>query len=134
MVLSRLREYGLKLKHSKSEFFAKDLEFLGHRISPAGVKQTAERVARIRDAPAPTNKQEVRSFLCMLTYTNARFLPNLSHILYLLNQLLQQNITWVWKSKHQKAFDAAKQMLSSDKALAHYDANRPVKLLCDASA
>ena len=61
-------------------------------------------------------------------------MPNLSHILYPLNQLLQQNITWVWKSEHQKAFDAAKQMLSSDKALAHYDVNRPVKLLCDASA
>ena len=54
MVLSRLREYGLKLKHSKCKFFAKDLEFLGHRISPAGVKPTAERVASIRNAPAPT--------------------------------------------------------------------------------
>ena len=38
------------------------------------------------------------------------------------------------KSEHQKVFDAAKQMLSSDMALAHYDVNRPVKLLCDASA
>ena len=43
-------------------------------------------------------------------------------------------ITWAWKSEHQKVFDAAKQMLSSDMALAHYDVNRPVKLLCDASA
>ena len=90
MVLRRLREYGLKLKHSKCEFFAKDLEFLGHRISPAGVKPTAARIASIRDAPPPTNKQELRSFLGMLTY-NARFLPNVSHILYPLNQLLQQS-------------------------------------------
>ena len=67
MVLSRLREYGLKLKHSKCEFFAKDLEFLGRRISPAGIKPTAERVTSIRDAPAPTNKQELQSFLGMLT-------------------------------------------------------------------
>ena len=133
MVLCRLREYGLKLKHSKCEFFAKDLEFLGHRISPEGVKPTAERIASIRKAPAPTNKQELKSFLGMLTY-NARFLPNVSHTLYPLNQLLQQNASWVWKSEHQKAFDAAKQMLSSDRALAHYDVNRPVKLFCDASA
>ena len=133
MVLCRLREYGLKLKHSKCEFFAKDLEFLGHRISPEGVKLTAERIASIRKAPAPTNKQELKSFLGMLTY-NARFLPNVSHTLYPLNQLLQQNASWVWKSEHQKAFDAAKRMLSSDRALAHYDVNRPVKLFCDASA
>ena len=133
MVLCRLREYGLKLKYSKCEFFAKDLEFLGHRISPEGVRPTAERIAGIRDAPTPTNKQELQSFLGMLTY-NAKFLPNVSHTLYPLNQLLQQNVSWAWKSEHQKAFDAAKQMLSSDRALAHYDVNRPVILFCDASA
>ena len=68
MVLCRLREYGLKLKHSKCEFFAKDLEFLGHRISLEGVKPTAERIASIKEVPAPTNKQELKSFLGMLTY------------------------------------------------------------------
>ena len=107
MVLCRLREYGLRPKHSKCEFFAKDLEFLGHRISPEGVKPTAERIASIRDAPVPTNKKELKSFLGMLTY-NARFLSNVSHALHPLNQLLQQNAIWAWKSEHQKAFDAAK--------------------------
>ena len=132
MVLNRLRGYGLKLKQSKCEFFAKDLEFLGHWISPEGVnvKPTVEKTA---DAPAPNNKQELQSFLGMLTY-NTRFLPNLSHTLHPLHQLLQKNATWVWKREHKKAFDAAKQMLSSDRALAHYDVNRPVKLFCDTSA
>ena len=63
MVLQQLRDYGLKLKKSKCEFFAKDLEFLGYRISPEGVKPTAARIAGIRDAPAPINKQELQSFL-----------------------------------------------------------------------
>ena len=102
MVLCRLREYGFKLKHSKYEFFAKDLEFLGHKISPEGVKSTAEKIASIRDAPASTNKQELKSFLGMLTY-NARFLPDVSHTLHPLHQLLQQNASWAWKSEHQKA-------------------------------
>ena len=31
-------------------------------------------------------------------------------------------------------FEAAKQMLSCDKALAHYDVNKPIKFFCDASA
>jgi len=91
MVLQRLRDYGLKLKKSKYEFFAKDLEFLGHRISPEGIKPTAARIAGIRDAPVPTNKQELQSFLGMLTY-NARFLPNVLHTLHPLNQLLQKNV------------------------------------------
>ena len=109
------------------------MEFLGHQISLEGVKPTAERIASITDAPTPTNKQEPQSFLGMLTY-NARFLPNLSYTLHPLHQLLQKNATWVWKREHQKAFDAAKQMLNSDRALFHYDVNRPVKLFCDAPA
>ena len=40
----------------------------------------------------------------------------------------------MWKSKHQKAFEAAKQLLSQDPALAHYDVKRHIKLYCDASA
>ena len=69
----------------------------------------------------------------MLTY-NTRFLPNMSHTLHPLNQLLQKNASWVLKSEHQQTFDAAKRLLSSDRALAHYDVNRPLKLFCDASA
>ena len=94
---------------------------------------TVERIASITDVPAPTNKQELQSFLGVLTY-NARILPNLLHALHPLHQLLRKNATLVWKREHQKAFDAAKQMLSSDRALAHYDVNRSVKLFYDASA
>ena len=89
-VLTRLREFGLKLKRSKCQFFVRDLEFLGHRISPEGVKPTAERVRSIRDTPAPANKQELQSFLSVLTY-NAKFLPNVSHTLHPLHQLLHKH-------------------------------------------
>ena len=40
-----------------------------------------------------------------------------THPLY---QLLQQHTNWGWESEHHKAFDVANQMLSSDRALAHY--------------
>ena len=102
-VLQRIQEYGLKLKKSKCQFFARELEFLGHRLSPDGVKPTEDRVKNLQEAPAPTNKQELQSFLRMLTY-NAKFLPNMSHTLYPLHQLLRKNTPWVWRSKQQKAF------------------------------
>ena len=71
-VLQRIREYGLRLKKSKCQFFMRELEFLGHSITPEGVKPTKSRVKSILEAPAPTNKQELQSFLGMLTY-NAKF-------------------------------------------------------------
>ena len=69
----------------------------------------------------------------MLTY-NAKFLPNMSHTLHPLYQLLRKHMPWVWKVKQQKAFEAAKHLLVQDAALAHYDVNRTLKLYCDASA
>ena len=101
----------------------RELEFLGHNISPERIKPTKSRVTRILEAPTPTNKQELHSFLGMLTY-NAKFLPNMSHTLHPLNKLLRKNTPWVWKSKQQKAFEAAKCLLSQDAALAHYNVKR----------
>ena len=132
-VLQRIREHGLRLKKSKCQFFTKEMEFLGHNISPEGVKPTKSRVKGILEAPAPTNKQELQSFLGMLTY-NAKFLPNMLHTLHPLNQLLRKNTPWVWKTKQHKAFEAAKCLLSQDTALAHYDVKRALKLYCDASS
>lgn len=132
-VLQRIREHGLRLKKSKCQFFTRELEFLGHSITPEGVKPTKSRVKSILEAPTPTTKQELQSFLGMLTY-NAKFLPNMSHTLHPLNQLLRKNTPWGWKTKQQKAFEAAKSLLSQDTALAHYDVKRALKLYCDASA
>ena len=132
-VLQRIQAYGLRLKKTKCQFFAKELEFLGHRISPEGVKPTTDHVKSLQEAPSPTNKQELQSFLGMLMY-NAKFLPNMSHTLHPLHQLLCKNAPWVWRNKQQKAFEAAKGLLSQDTALAHYDVSRPLKLYCDASA
>ena len=47
---------------------------------------------------------------------------------------MRKNTPWAWKTKQQKAFEAAKNLLSQDTALAHYDVNRTLKLYCDVSA
>jgi len=129
-VLDRIREYGLRLKQSKCLFFQKELEFLGHVISKDGVRPTQSRVKSIQDTPAPQNRQEMQSFLGMITY-NAKFMPHLSHILHPLHHLLRKNATWQWRTKHQRAFVEAKQMLCKDTMLVHYDTEKPLKLFCD---
>ena len=131
-VLSRLRQYGLRLKKSKCKFFQKELEFLGHIISSEGIKPTEERVRSIQDAPRPVNKQELQSFLGLITY-NSKFLPSLSHVLQPLNLLLRKNQEWVWKSAQQNAFTKAKQLLCKPCTLTHYDVKKPIKVYCDAS-
>jgi len=81
-VLDRLRQAGLRLKRSKCMFFQKSLEYLGHVISKEGIRPTDERVKSVLEAPAPQNKQQLQSFLGLMTY-NAKFLP-FYHIFYTL--------------------------------------------------
>ena len=131
-VLERIREYGLHLKKSKCLFFQKELEFLGHLISKDGVKPTESRIKSIREAPPPKNKQELQSFLGMVTY-NAKFLPSLSHVLHPLHQLLKKNAKWSWNLEHMEAFNTIKEMICQDNMLVHYDISKPLKVFCDAS-
>ena len=131
-VLDRLCHHGLCVKKAKCQFFHKQLEFLGHAISNDGIKPTEEQIRSIHKALPPANKQELQSFLGMMTY-NAKFLPSLSHVLHPLYLLLRKNSKWAWKSKQQNAFEAAKQLLCEQGTLAHYDIHKPIKLYCDAS-
>ena len=132
-VLSRLQQYGLRLNRVKCQFFQQELEFLGHIILYAGVRPTESRIKAIQKAPPPSNKQQLQSFLGLITY-NAKFLPNLAQTLHPLYQLLRKNTKWCWKSKHEKSFMAAKTLLCQDCALTQYDVSKPLKLYCDTSA
>ena len=107
------------------------MDFLGHIISSEGIKPTEEHVKSIQDAPRPVNKQELQSFLGLITY-NSKFLPSLSHVLQPLNLLLKKNQKWVWKSAQQNAFTKAKQLLCKPCTLAHYHVKNPIKVYCDA--
>ena len=86
----------------------------------------------IAQAPNPTNVQELRSFLGMLSYYS-KFLPNMSSVLAPLYQLLGKNARWVWREAQQAAFANAKQCLLAAGVLVHYDPAKPLKLECDAS-
>ena len=84
-------------------------------------------------APAPTNVQELRSFLGLLNYYG-KFLPNLATILHPLNALLQADRKWIWSKECEEAFQIAKEQLTSGQVLTHYDPILPITLATDASA
>ena len=108
------------------------IEYLGHIIDAEGLHLTEEKVKAIREAPKPKNVRELRSFLGILNYYG-RFLCNLSTNLVPLHDLLCKGVTWIWKRKHDEAFNTAKNTLQSDSVLVHYDPDKPLVLTCDAS-
>ena len=131
-VLDRLEKAGIRLKLNKCEFMLSSVEYLGRRITAQGLQPTDEKVQAIKNAPAPTNVSQLKSFLGLLNYYG-KFLPNLSSTLVPLYRLLQQQTEWHWSTAQQQAFQKAKASLTSDCLLVHYDPSKELVLACDAS-
>ena len=54
VVLERLRQAGLKVHPGKCVFGADSIDFLGHRISANKLEPQQDKLAAVRDLPAPT--------------------------------------------------------------------------------
>ncbi|XP_039618075.1 uncharacterized protein K02A2.6-like [Polypterus senegalus] len=106
-VLSRLEQYGIRVKQAKCSFMQESVEYLGHQIDKDGLHPTKEKVSAILEAPEPKNIGELRSFLGLLNYYG-RFLARLSTVLQPLHELLQNDKTWDWSSKCKAAFNQCK--------------------------
>jgi hypothetical protein len=61
-VLDRLRTYKLKLQPEKCEFLRKEVSYLGHQITEAGVRPDPQKVAAIERFPTPTNPKQLKAF------------------------------------------------------------------------
>ena len=131
-VLERLEKAGVRLNLNKCKFMVPEVVFCGRVITATGTKPVPGKADAIKNAPTPKNVTELRSFLGMLNFHHAD-LPNISSVLEPLRSLLRKEVTWKWGSKQKQAFEEAKNMLSSEKFLVHYDSEKELILECDAS-
>ena len=67
-VFIALRKAGLKLKPSKYFFAQKEMHYLGHVVSAAGVSPDPAKVEVVSLYPVPTNVKELRQFLGLANY------------------------------------------------------------------
>ena len=132
-VFNRLTKYNVKLKLAKAQFMKTEVVYMGYKLTTSGISPIQSKLQAIIEAPKPTNKTELKAFLGMLNYYR-RFLPNLSAKLAPLYKLTEKNQTWYWDEQCESVFEDAKQLLSSDKVLIHYQAKKNVYLRVDASA
>ena len=131
-VLTRLGEEGLTLKKGKCQFLLDKVEYLGHSISEDGLQPTENKVRAIREAPAPQNVSQLRSFLGMVNYYG-KFLKDISSNLTPLYHLLQKKTQWTWGTKEREAFERIKKQLVKSPVLEHYDPSKPLTISADAS-
>jgi hypothetical protein len=118
--LDRLWTYRLKLQPEKCEFLRKEVNYLGHQITEAGVKPDPQNVAEIMSYPIPTSVKELKTFCGMISYYR-RFIPNCSRIAFPLHRLLKKDVKFEWKPEQEHTFQHLKARLTSQPILQYPD-------------
>ena len=68
LVFNRLKQYNLKIKPKKCQFFDTSVLFLGHILSSKDISANPENVEKVKTWPVPKNIKEVQSFLGLASY------------------------------------------------------------------
>ena len=110
LIFDRLNKAGLKLNLRKCQFAAREVKYLGHILSPQGVKPNPEKTAIVDTFPAPRNVKEVRSFLGLTNYYR-RFILDYAKLAAPMYGLLRKDIKFEWTAECQTAFDTLKNKL-----------------------
>jgi hypothetical protein len=116
-VFGRLASANLKLKPSKCQLFQREVRFLGHVISEAGIAADPEKVSVVASWPQPRNLTELRSFLGLASYYR-RFVSGFANIARPLHQLTSKGQPFVWQDAQETAFQSLKEHLITAPILA----------------
>ena len=136
-VLDRLRSAKLTAKPSKCMIGYDSIECLGHDIVGQTVRPQEDKIQAIRDAPRPSTKRQIKSFLGLAGFYR-RFIPNFSSIASPLTDLTKKNRPKSikdWQDHHERAFQTLKNRLTSRPILRLpvFQEGKPFVLRTDAS-
>ncbi|KAL0551627.1 hypothetical protein IC582_010716 [Cucumis melo] len=132
MVLQTLRDNKLYAKFSKCEFWLKQVSFLGHVVSKAGVSVDPAKIEAVTGWTRPSTVSEVRSFLGLAGYYR-RFVENFSRIATPLTQLTRKGAPFVWSKACEDSFQTLKQKLVTAPVLTVPDGSGSFAIYSDAS-
>ena len=133
-LFQRFKQFGLNINPSKCIFGVPSLEFLGHEINSQGILPLTSKIEAIQDVVLPNSVKKLKSFLGLLNYYR-RFIPNCSHILQPLTDLLRSNAKDViYTPEALKAFDAAKVALQDATMLFHLNSSPSTRLVLHTDA
>ena len=131
-VFQRLRKTNLKLNPDKCSFFQRELEYLGHKVSPNGITQFERNVEKVLNFSQPKNRKEVERFIGLASYYR-KFIPKFSKLTHNMNKLNSKNVEFAFNEKCIEEFNTLRKMLSSYPLIHHPDTSKPFILHTDSS-
>lgn len=133
MIFNKFREYNLKVQLDKSEFLRKEVSFLGHVITPEGIKPNPLKIKAIVEYPLPKSEKQIKSFLGLIGYYR-RFIQNFAKVVQPFTRCLKKGA----KIDHNdpnylQAFYKCKELLTNAPILVYPDFKKTFCLTTDAS-
>jgi exodeoxyribonuclease III len=140
-VFSRLHAHGLTLGAKKCFFGTSEVKFLGHMVTPEGIRPDPSKIEAIAEMPMPKDKKELRSTLGMFGYYR-RFCKDYSAVAQPLNDCLRDDARLPraasgeiqWSEIQLAAFMKLKAALTQDAMLTHPEWEQPFTIDTDACA
>lgn len=131
-VFDRLRQTNMKIQLDKSEFFRKEVLYLGHTITKDGLKPNDDKIKVIQNYPLPKTTTEIKSFLGLIGYYR-KFIKDFAKITQPLTSCLKKRNKVVIDQNYIDSFQKCKEILTSVPLLQYPDPTKPYILTTDAS-
>ena len=133
-VFERVRQAGLTVRPTKCLIGFGNIGFTGHVVGNGIIRMEEEKLNKVRDAPQPQTKKQVRAFLGLAGYYR-KFIPSFAEVAAPLTDLTKKGCPNKvdWKPEHEKAFTLLKDKLTQGPILRIPDFDRPFVLGTDAS-
>lgn len=132
-ILKTLHSVNLKVSLNKCDFLKKYSEFLGHIVTPDGIKPNPSKIATIQKFPIPKTVKEIQSFLGLTGYYR-KFILDYAKIIKPLTKCLKKDaIINTSDKEYIEAVNKLKIAMSDDLINRHPDFSKPFILTTDAS-
>lgn len=133
IIFNVLREHNLKVQLDKSEFFKKEVAYLGHVVSEKGVKPNPNKINAVKNYPIPKTQKEIKTYLGLLGYYR-KFIPNFAKLTKpLTNCLKKNNKIDINNEDYRESFEQSKNLLINSPILQYPDFSKQFVLTTDAS-
>jgi cleavage and polyadenylation specificity factor subunit 1 len=132
-LFERLAANGLFINLGKCQFGRREIEFLGHTITPKGIKPLPSKVDAVAVFPQPKTTRGLQEFAGMVNFYH-RFVPRAAHFLRPIYRAIATKEKLVrWTPDLTDAFNTAKQLLADATMLSHPLPGAQIALSVDAS-
>ncbi|KAL7306691.1 hypothetical protein TKK_0001364 [Trichogramma kaykai] len=133
LIFEELKQFNLKMQLDKSEFLRKEVPFLGHIITPDGIKPNPEKINAIIEYPIPKTQKQIKAFLGLSGYYR-KFIKDYAKITKPLTLSLKKNAKINVKDPtYIEAFNKCKELITNAPILQYPNFDEQFHITSDAS-